>query len=181
MAADLTKDYPLGACMITYDATANGALEAVIIGTTLEGEDTKFEVSTEMFKVMVDQLGGAYAAQHIAGEDPATFNCSMILRAAQLPNLCSAYEKHETLESIAYNPVAKNVMYGTIKIHPLAAGSDAGYDFNGFKVSCNPQINGNFKAQDLVKCAFSFSFSGDDLVTSPTYGKIFTIGDYVAP
>lgn len=179
--ADLTTEYPLGPATITFDATANGATAAVVIPITLEGEDSTFAVSTETFKVMVDQIAGAYKAQHISGDTPATYTCSVFLKGADLPNLSSAYEKHVTLDSIAYDPQSKPVLYGTIKIHPTSAGVDDGYDFNGFKVSCNPVLNGKFKTQDLVQVDLVFEFSGDDDVSGQTYGKVFTIGTYTTP
>lgn len=172
----LDQNIPLGACSVVFDGTANGADAAVNIDITLKDEDTVFSSETSVFEVMVDQLDGAYIAQHISGDNPASFTCSVLLRPSDLPNLSSAYVKHSTADSIGYSPIAKNVMYGTIEIHPLANGTDKSYDFIGKKVSCSVNVSGNFKSEDLVRAELVFNFSADDKSGSPSYGLTYTIG-----
>ena len=176
----MALDQPLlmGACSLNFDATANGAAEAVQIDITLKDEDTVFASETSVFGVQVDQLAGNYIAQHIPGDEPATFTCSVLLTPSELPNLCSAYELHETSGAIGYSPMSKGVLYGELQIHPIVKGTDLTYDIIGKKVSCSINSSVNFKSEDVGKVELMFNFSADDDETSPSYGMVYTFGEW---
>jgi hypothetical protein len=175
------QNFPLGACEITFDATANGASAPVVLNRTLEDQDTQLITTTEVFKVMVDQLAGAFIAQHISGDQPVLFTCSEVMKESQLPDLSAIWTKHATRDAYAMDPHSKEVMWGTLRIHPVAMGDNTSRDFFGPKVMCIPNVQGNFKNQDLVMVNFEFDFSAEDDENSDLVGKILTIGDYADP
>ncbi|MGL4482388.1 MAG: hypothetical protein ACRCTW_07680 [Lactococcus garvieae] len=174
--------YPLGPVKIEFDASttagAGRAVTKVVIDKTLEDQDTMLTTNLETFKVFMDQLSGAYIAQYFTGEESMNFTCSVLLDPAQLPNLTSAYQVGAG-GGVAYNPAGKNVMFGTLKIHPLAAGDKTDFDINGFKVSCTPTIQGSFKTQDTVRVDLLFEFAGcDDSAKADMFGILCTFGNY---
>lgn len=173
--------FPLGACVITFDATENGASAPVVLAETLEDQDTQLITSTEVYKVMVDQLAGALIAQHISGDEPVTVTCSEIMKESQLPDLTAIWVKHASRDAYAMDPHSKAVMWGTLRVHPVAMGEDTSRDFFGPKVMCRPEVVGNFKNQDQVMVEFTFEFSAMDDISHELYGKILTVGDYATP
>lgn len=168
-------EFPLGPVSIEFDATKrnpSAGLAKVTINKTLEDQDTLLATTIDTFEVRVDQLSGAYIAQHFAGDDAMVFTCSVMLDTSMLPNLSSAYVKGTS--GVAYDPAGKNVLFGELKIHPLASGSSTDNDIFGYKVSCTPTIQGNFKTQDVVRVDLKFAFSGND-DSSTSDGKLFGV------
>ena len=178
MNNSITEILPLGACKIIF-TPKDDVQNPIVINETLKDEDTTFSSTTETFKVFIDQLEGPFIAQHIAGDDPATFTCSVILKPTMLPKLSSAYQLNQTGDAVGYSPTAKQVKWGTLKIHQLAMGNSSVVDFNGFKVSCTVAIDAAFKSEGLIKAQLTFNFSADEDPNSKTYGLTYSIGDYV--
>lgn len=172
---------PLGPVSIEFDATANGAAEAVVIDETLEDQDTLLATNSEIFGVKMDQLPGYYIAQHVDSDEGATFACSILINKAMLPNLSNEWEKHETGNGVAYNPAGKKVLFGTLKIHPLTAGIDVDHDYFGKKVMCTVNVQANFKKRDLVRADLLFNFAGNPNKDDDDYRALFTIGDFTSP
>ena len=176
----ITDNLPLGVCEVTFDATLNGATAPVIIDTTLRDEDTNFASETSLFEVFVDQLDGSYMANHIAGDTPATFTCSVFVKPSDLPNLTATYEVNGAGTAVTMGASGKNVMYGTLSIHPLSMGADLSANVTGFKVACSVALDLNYKSEDLAKADLTFNFSSEQDKASEYYGKTFVIGEYNA-
>lgn len=174
----ISDAFPLGPCKIVFDASANGADAAVNVDITLKDEDTNFSSETDLYKIFVDQLDGAYMAQHIAGDTPAVFTCSVFVPLGDLPNLSATFQLNDTGDAISMSANSVNVMYGNLTIHPVSSGASTDFDIVGAKVSCNVALDMNFKSEDLAKADLTFDFSSDSDEASPTFGKTFTIGTF---
>lgn len=167
------KDFPIGPCNIYY--TPRGGEERIEIKITEKESETLFTTAYELVHTFVDQLDGPYRSIPVHTE--TMFKASTFLNVALLPKLTNVYE--EGLDgAVAFSAFGKSTEFGELVIHPIGNGSDTSKDIIGRKVSCHVNQNINFKNEKNVLCEMTFNFSSDDNPESPTFGKIFTFGDF---
>lgn len=166
------KEFPLGECSLTF--TPKKTSTPVDIGITLEESDSVFTCTSEVFKLLVDQLSGPYKTKVLSGE--AKYKCSILADLELLSALTNVYEKGKT--GYAYSTRGKEMCEGKLVIHPIAAGVSKDYDITGPKVFVSVESNFNFNKSGYAKCDLTFEFADDEDPESPTFGKSFTIGTY---
>lgn len=166
------KEFPLGECSLTF--TPKKTSTPVDIGITLEESDSVFTCTSEVFKLLVDQLSGPYKTKVLSGE--AKYKCSILADLELLSALTNVYEKGKT--GYAYSTRGKEMYEGKLVIHPIAAGVSKDYDITGPKVFVSVESNFNFNKNGYAKCDLTFEFADDEDPESPTFGKSFTIGTY---
>lgn len=168
----ILKDYPLGECEIRY--TLEGESDAVILGLTLKESDTIFTNTFDIFKIEMDQMEGPYKSKVIPSE--TTLKCSIWLNEDIITKLSNVYEAGAT--GTAFSTAGKEMKFGKLEIHPMSAGISKEFDIIGTRVFCKIDTNITFKKEGLAKCDLTFEFSSDEDSDSPTYKKLFTIGNY---
>ncbi|MCF2611641.1 hypothetical protein [Fusobacterium perfoetens] len=165
------KEYPLGECEIKF--TPKEGTEVKIL-RTLKEEECSLVVTTDGYKVEVDQLEGPYLYNTKLGE--ATFKCSTILDIAELTKMTNLME--EGTSGVAFSTSGKPMQVGKLEIHPLSKGESKDFDITAPKAFLKPEINIAYKKEGLAKCGLTFEFAADENPESPTYKKIFTVGNY---
>lgn len=167
----MEKLYPLGECEIKY-TPKNGS--EVLVATTLKEDDCNLNVVVTGYKVEVDQLEGPYL--YNAKVDEAGFKCSALFDVEQFSKISNLLEKGQT--GYAYSTSGKPVQVGKLEIHPISAGESIEFDIIAPKAFLIPTLNINYKKEGLSKVDFSFEFAADENKESPTYTKLFTVGNY---
>lgn len=165
------KIYPLGECQIKY--TPKEGTE-VIIATTLKEDECSLTVTTSGYKIEVDQLEGPYL--YNTKIDEASFKCSSFFDLEQFEKVSNLLEKGTT--GLAFSASGKPVQVGKLEIHPVAAGENKEFDIVAPKAFLLPTINLNYKKEGVSKVDFNFEFASDETAESPTFGKLFTLGNY---
>ena len=163
------KLYPLGECEISY-TPKNGTL--VKIDKTLKEEECGLNLTTDGYKVEVDQLEGPYIYNAKLSE--AIFKCSVLLDLEQLEKLTNLVDKGRT--GMAISTAGKAMQVGKLEIHPLAAGTSKQFDIMCPKAFLKPDFNISFKKEGLAKVDLTFELAADEEPGSSTYRKILTLG-----
>ena len=172
MAVLEKKEYPLGECEIKF--TPKDTSSPVVVALTAKDSDCIFSCTTETFKYEVDQLSGPYKTRVLPGE--TTLKCSIWADLEILSALTNVYEKGKT--GYAFSTSGKEMQEGKLEIHPLSEGSKKDFDIMGPKVFVEVDTNFSFKVDGQAKCDLTFEFAADENPESPTYRKLFTIGQY---
>jgi hypothetical protein len=175
---DIFANVPMGAVSLVFDATANGALESVEVDNALDDEDATLTVPIEAFGLTYTNHSGKHEGRQYISDDGVTLTVSVPLNVGQLTNLSNLFVKNTGETAVGIINCAE-VLYGTLKIHPLCMGSDTSLDVEGYKVSCTPTITGSYKNNEKVMATLLFEFCSDDDKTSPTYGKVLSFGKFV--
>lgn len=163
------KLYPLGECEIKYTPKSG---TQVVIPTTLKEDECALNITTDGYKVEVDQLEGPYIYNTKLGE--ATFKCSVLVDLEQLEKLTNLIEKGTT--GMAFSTSGKAMQVGKLEIHPISAGSKTDFDIIAPKAFLKPDLNISYKKEGLAKINLTFELAADEEQGSPTYRKLFTIG-----
>lgn len=162
----------LGICKIEY--TLDGG-NLITINKTMDEQDAIFSASYETNKIKFHQLPGAQSGNHYISDEP-TLTCSVELDLELIPDLTGAYKAGTT--GIGMSAHGQEIKFGTIKVHPISAGTSTDHDINGKRVYCVVTNQVEYTNEGKTRADLVFYFSGNPEETDSDYGMPYTIGTY---